>query len=174
MRRRVRMINRWALAAGLWATAAAAGAVGVGDQAPDFVLPGQVDPVHLSAQRGKFVYLDFWASWCAPCRQSFPWMNSLQQRWAAKGLQVIAIDVDTHRDDARRFLAEMSPAFVVAFDARGETPQRYAIQGMPTSMLIDPEGKVVYVQSGFHADEQAALEARLGEALAQRPHRATP
>src|SRR5689334_21183120 len=64
------------------------------------------EPLDLSPLRGRVVYLDFWASWCAPCRQSFPWMESMQQTYAAQGLSVLAINVDHDRADAERFLKE--------------------------------------------------------------------
>jgi len=158
---------RAASVAGLGLWAAWAGALGVGDPAPDFKLYGQRDAVQLAAQRGKLVYLDFWASWCGPCKQSFPWMNQLQSKYGAQGLQVIAVNVDTSIADARRFLDGMPANFTVAFDARGETPRRYEIKGMPTSMLISPEGKVLYVHNGFRADEQVLIEAQISQALAQ-------
>ncbi len=146
-----------------WAGQAAA--VGVGDKAPDFRLPGTSDEVVLSGQNGKLVYLDFWASWCGPCRQSFPWMNSLQSRFGPQGLRVIAINVDTSIDAAKKFLADVPAQFAVAFDSRGLTPRSYAIKGMPTSMLIAPDGQVLYVHVGFRPDERAVLESKIVQAL---------
>lgn len=140
-------------------------AVGVGDKAPDFRLPGTRDEVHLSGQSGKLIYLDFWASWCGPCRQSFPWMNSLQDRFGPQGLRVIAVNVDTSIDAARKFLAEVPAQFAVAFDSRGLTPRSYAIKGMPTSMLISPDGQVLYVHVGFRPEERAVLESKIVQAL---------
>ncbi len=118
-------------------------------EAPDFSLDGRGAQVNLSALRGKYVYLDFWASWCAPCKKSFPWMGALQQRFGAAGLQVVAINVDTRRSDADQFLAAMPAAFTVAFDPTGATPKKYAIKGMPSSVLIDPAGKIIATHTGF-------------------------
>jgi thiol-disulfide isomerase/thioredoxin len=144
-------------------------AVSPGEPAPDFQLPGLRSAVALSAQRGKVVYLDFWASWCGPCKQSFPWMNELQSRFGPQGLQVIAINVDASPEDARRFLNEVPAGFVVAFDARGQTPRSYAIKGMPSSVLIAPDGQVLSVHSGFRSDERALLEAQVSQALSRLP-----
>lgn len=174
------MINRysWArrvlAAVGLFAWAGWVGAVSVGDAAPDFHLPGLRDNVKLAALQGKLVYLDFWASWCGPCKQSFPWMNELQARFGAQGLQVIAVNVDTNADDARRFLADVPARFTVAFDTQGDTPRRYAIKGMPTSVLITPDGKVMHVHSGFRPEDRAALELQIQQALTTAARRTTP
>lgn len=148
-----------------------AGAVTVGDAAPDFDLPlastlsGRDSRLLLSDLRGKVVYLDFWASWCAPCKQSFPWMNTLQERYGARGLEVVAVNVDALPEDARRFLVAVPARFRVPLDSRGGTPRSYAIKGMPTSFLIGADGKVLSVHSGFRAEESADLESRIAQAL---------
>ncbi|HEU4851181.1 MAG TPA: TlpA disulfide reductase family protein [Telluria sp.] len=136
-----------------------------GEPAPPFSLPGSGGTVSLDAYRGKFVYVDFWASWCAPCKRSFPWMGELQRRYADQGLVVVAINVDASRADADRFLAATPPAFAVAFDPTGATPKHYAIKGMPSSVLVDPQGKVVFQHAGFTADTPRELEAKIGQAV---------
>lgn len=136
-----------------------------GGDAPDFALDGRGAPVKLADLRGKFVYLDFWASWCAPCKRSFPWMASLQQRFGAAGLQVVAINVDTRRLDADQFLAATPAAFVIAYDPTGATPKKYAIKGMPSSVLIDPSGKIIASHTGFTADTPAQVERDIELAL---------
>lgn len=156
------------LAMALWAAAGQAAALAPGDPAPDFELPGWQQRVQLSAWRGQFVYLDFWASWCGPCKQSFPWMNGLQTRFGAQGLTVLAVGLDSHIEDAQRFLAETSPRFAVAFDTQGVTPRQYAVKGMPTSLLIGPDGKVLWVHRGFHPDERAELEALIARQIDPR------
>ncbi len=153
------MLAALLLAASLSAHAAAAG------DAPDFALDGHGAPVKLADLRGKFVYLDFWASWCAPCKRSFPWMASLQQRYGAAGLQVVAINVDTRRFDADQFLAATPAAFVIAYDPAGATPKKYAIKGMPSSVLIDPAGKIIATHTGFTADTPAQVERDIELAL---------
>ena len=154
------------LGAALLSLSAWACALGPGDSAPDFQLPGQHEPVQLSVLRGKLVYLDFWASWCGPCKQSFPWMNELQAKFGGRGLQVLAVNVDVHPEDAQRFLADTPAHFSLAFDPQGQTPRLYAIKGMPTSVLIGPDGKVLLTHSGFRPEDRAELEQRIGQALA--------
>jgi thiol-disulfide isomerase/thioredoxin len=146
--------------------ASAAHAIEPGTAAPEIALAGAQGPVSLAALKGKVVYVDFWASWCGPCRQSFPWMNALQARYAAKGLQVVGVNVDARRADADRFLAEVPATFAIGFDAQGDTPRRYAIKGMPTSVLIGADGKVIQVHNGFRDEDRKALEAAIDGALA--------
>jgi thiol-disulfide isomerase/thioredoxin len=158
-----------ALALTAGALAANATAAGTGERAPAFSLPTATgDSVALSGLAGKVVYVDFWASWCAPCRRSFPWMNELHQRYAGRGLVIVAINVDRSRVDAERFLAQYPAAFGVVYDPAGASPAAYAVPGMPTSYLIDPRGTIVHVEQGFGDDRKAALEARIRALLGDR------
>ena len=140
-------------------------AVEVGDVAPGFDLTGRSGAVKLSDYRGKTVYLDFWASWCGPCKQSFPWMNDMQSRYGAKGLRVVGINLDQKGDDARDFLKETTASFDVAFDQSGKTPKSFAIKGMPTSVLIGPDGRVLSIHSGFKPEQKTELEQQIKQAL---------
>lgn len=139
--------------------------VEVGQQAPDFDLAGQQGNVKLSDYKGKAVYLDFWASWCGPCKQSFPWMNEMQAKYAAQGFAVVGINVDAKQADATRFLQQTPAKFDVAFDAKGLSPRSYGVKGMPTSVLIGSDGKVLAVHAGFKEEERATLEDTIKAAL---------
>lgn len=138
----------------------------VGHLAPRFDLPGRTGAVSLDAYKGKVVYLDFWASWCVPCKQSFPWMNAMQERYRDQGLRVVAINVDQKNDDASSFLKDNPASFDIAFDPAGKTPMVYDNKGMPGSVLIGPDGKVLMVHSGFKQQERAELERQIQLALA--------
>nr|WP_245714236.1 TlpA disulfide reductase family protein [Janthinobacterium psychrotolerans] len=152
-------------ACALFALPAPASALETGTPAPAFTLSGPDGAVKLEQYRGKLVYLDFWASWCGPCRQSFPWMNEMQARYGSQGLQIVGINVDAKADDARSFLGTTPARFAVAFDPSGATPRAYGVKGMPSSVLIGPDGKVLFEHSGFRAADREALESRIKTAL---------
>ncbi len=141
--------------------AASAHALERGSVAPAFDLDGTKGAVKLAKYQGKLVYLDFWASWCGPCRQSFGWMNEMQAKYAAQGFQVIAINVDEKKDDALRFLASNPASFAIAFDPGGTTPLTYRVMGMPTSLLIGTDGKVILEHMGFKDADKIALEEKI-------------
>ena len=165
------------VAAVLLAAPAGAQAVSPGDTAPAFVLPAlDGGTVSLEAERGRVVWLDFWASWCAPCRQSFPWMSTMQRRLGERGLTVIAVSVDARLADVQRFVAREAPAFAIALDPTGAIAARYAVRTMPSSVLIDADGRVLAVHAGFRASEADGLERRIERALdaSKRPLDAGP
>lgn len=114
----------------------------------------------------KATYVDFWASWCAPCRLSFPWMNEMHDRLGPAGLRIVAINLDRKEADARRFLAQWPPRFEIAFDPAAESARRLNIQAMPTSMLVGADGRILFTHKGFRPEERASLEERLRAALA--------
>ncbi len=153
----------WLLALG----AAPATAVGVGDTAPGFSLPtASGEPMVLDALRGRVVYVDFWASWCGPCRRSFPWMNEMQNRYRDRGFTIVAVNVDKKRADADRFLQANAARFAVVYDPEGKAPLAYDVAGMPSSYLIDRNGKVVAVEAGFLDERAAAREGAIRSLLA--------
>jgi thiol-disulfide isomerase/thioredoxin len=138
-----------------------------GQPAPAFALPtAKGDVVALDKLRGKVVYVDFWASWCGPCRRSFPWMNEMQQKYGPRGFAVVAINVDKKRSDAERFLVQNPASFTVVYDEAGSTPTAYGVKGMPSSYLIDARGNVTFVERGFLDENKAELENRVAALVA--------
>jgi thiol-disulfide isomerase/thioredoxin len=134
----------------------------VGQLAPDFEIKNeQGKSTSLNALKGQVVYLDFWASWCGPCRQSFPWMNNLQSKYASKGFQVIAVNVDAKQEDAKKFLAQVQGNFKIVYDSNGLTPKLYGVKGMPTSYLIDKNGRVVFEHQGFNQSKTNLIEKEI-------------
>ncbi|NTW11145.1 MAG: TlpA family protein disulfide reductase [Chlorobiaceae bacterium] len=143
-------------------------AIGAGSSAPDFELPGAKGNVKLSGAAGSVVYLDFWASWCGPCRQSFPWMNAMQEKYRAQGLQVIGVNLDAKNEDVQKFLSQLPAKFAVAFDSKGSIPKVYGVKGMPTSFLIGRDGKIILEHAGFKEGDRESLEQQIKSALEAR------
>lgn len=137
----------------------------VGQRAPSFEVPGASGAVRLADMKGKVVYVDFWASWCAPCKQSFPWMNDMQAKYGPHGLQVVGVTVDKKREDAEKFLSSTPAKFLIAYDTTGKVAETYKPQGMPTSFLIGADGVVRAVHVGFRDGDKAALEREIQAAL---------
>lgn len=138
-----------------------------GQKAPNFSLEGAAGPVILEAQAGKVVYVDFWASWCGPCRQSFPWLNDMQKMYGPQGFAVMGVNVDKKRDDADKFLAVTPAQFTVAFDPAGKTPKEWQVMGMPSSYLVGRDGKIKLLHAGFRDADRSELEAKIKQALAE-------
>ena len=145
--------------------AAPAQALDIGSAAPTFSLSSNRGKLDSASLKGKLVYVDFWASWCVPCKQSFPWMNEMHAKYADRGLHVLAINVDAKAADAEKFLTQVPAKFQVAFDASGQTPKQFAVKSMPSSYLIDGDGRAVYVHTGFRESDKNAIEAAIVAAL---------
>jgi len=146
-----------------------ASGVVVGHAAPAVRLPelSGAGEVSLESLRGKVVYLDFWASWCGPCRVSFPLLEQLREELGPDGFEVLAINVDEVESDARRFLSEVPVSYPVVRDADGITPQTFGILGMPTGYLIDRQGIVREVHQGFRKSDGAKLRTAVVELLGE-------
>jgi cytochrome c biogenesis protein CcmG, thiol:disulfide interchange protein DsbE len=128
----------------------------------------QAADLDLSAYRGQVVYLDFWASWCGPCKQSFPWMEIMQDTYDRQGLTVIAINLEMDRADADKFLDRFRPTFEVRFDPTGKLAAFYQVHAMPSSVLIDRHGVTRFTHEGFRTIDTAAYEAQVKELLAEK------
>ena len=152
------------LASICFASLLAAGSA-IADSAPSFTLPGKQSEVSLENSRGSVVYVDFWASWCTPCRKSFPWMNEMQTRYEKDGLQIIAINLDESREQAEAFLAKNGVDFTVAFDPDGQTASDFSVMAMPSSFLIDRNGEIIHRHIGFRQKDKNVIENSIREAL---------
>ncbi len=144
-------------------------AVSIGDKAPDFNIPRLETKgmISLKQYRGKVVYVDFWASWCGPCRQSLPALNKIRKEFRSKGFEVIAINLDEERDDAMEFLKEFPVAYPTARDTSGKVPEAYGLVGMPTAYLVDRKGNIQMVHEGFKKTDGAPLKAKIKKLLNQ-------
>ncbi len=120
----------------------------------------------LDKHKGKVIYLDFWASWCGPCRKSFPWMNKIQKKYKQQGFSVISVNLDANKDLAIKFLNETPAFFTVIYDPRGKLAKHFKIQGMPSSMLIARDGKIKFRHTGFFTKKISQYQQEIEQLLA--------
>ena len=123
------------------------------------------DAIDLDRFRGRIVVVDFWASWCAPCRRSFPWLNELQARYRDRGLVIIGVNVDRDRVDAENFLRDTPARFEIVYDPRGALAAKYELPGMPTSLVFGPTGELIARHVGFRDSMREERERELKDLL---------
>lgn len=145
------------------ASAARVNALAPGALAPAFTLPAREGEVSLESLRGRIVYVDFWASWCEPCRRSFAWMGALHEKYGDR-LAIVAIDLDRRREDADAFLGKNPAAFTIAFDPAGRVAEAFHVAAMPSSFVLGPDGRILHAQAGFDPKKTAEIEALLAAA----------
>jgi cytochrome c biogenesis protein CcmG, thiol:disulfide interchange protein DsbE len=141
--------------------AASANAYNIGDRVTAVSLDGLNAKVAIPSNAKRWQYVDFWASWCAPCKQSFPWMNGVRDTFAKRNIDIVAVNVDSKRSDADRFLKQVDAKVPLAFDASGALPKAFAVKSMPSAYLIDPEGRVRWIHRGFREGDGAKIEAEI-------------
>lgn len=117
--------------------------------------------------QGKVLYLDFWASWCAPCQESFPYMNWLVADFSGRGLSVVAVNVDHDRERANAFLRRFGGRVPIVFDPSGAIAARFRVQAMPTSLLLDRSGRVRFTHAGFFPDRLSQYDNQITQLLAE-------
>jgi thiol-disulfide isomerase/thioredoxin len=123
----------------------------------------------VSEREGKVVIVDFWASWCVPCRRSFPWMNAMMEKYADDGLVIVAVNLDKDRDAAEAFLAEIPANFEIEFDPEASIAREYGVEAMPNSFVFGRDGELVARHLGFKVAKQDEYEAVLVQALGDTP-----
>ena len=114
----------------------------------------------LSGLKGKVVFLNFWATWCPPCRAEMPAMEKLYQRFRDEGLEFLTVNIQEHKRTVEEFMKEMKLSFPVALDSMGEAAALYGIRGIPTTYIIDRNGAIIaMVVGGREWDSQAMMDA---------------
>jgi thiol-disulfide isomerase/thioredoxin len=119
----------------------------------------------LSAYRGKVVVVDFWASWCAPCRRSFPWLDSMQRKYGEDGLVVIGINEDNEPEDAEAFLNAFPVTFRIIADQDGKLAREFGLVAMPSSFVIGRDGELAVRHLGFKSAKENEYETTLRRLL---------
>lgn len=135
--------------------------------APAFSVASETGKLNLADFKGKVVYIDFFASWCSPCRSSFKWLNETHERHAANGLVILAINVDKESDLAAQFLKQNPAKFRIGYDAEGSVAKTYQLKGMPSSYLIDRKGQLRATHIGFRDKDRVARADEITSLLAE-------
>ena len=145
-------------------------ALEAGDRAPDFAIPALSGSgmVGLSEYRGKIVYLDFWASWCAPCLVALPTFETLRHELPERQFQVLAVNLDRDLERARKFLRDHKVGYPSGTDPEGQVADTFELDTMPTSFLIDRNGVVRYVHRGFRNGDIDEIRAQIRKLLRKR------
>jgi peroxiredoxin len=137
-------------AAALLTAGAAFAGVQKGQRAPEFSLPSlKGTTVTLGSMKGKVVLVDFWAQWCEPCKKELPQLDRLAKEYAAKGVVIVAVNIDKQRDNAERMVKQLGVSLPVLLDPAGSVAGTYDLPKMPTSFVIDKKGIVRFVNEGF-------------------------
>ena len=142
------------------------GKLAVGSRVPGFTLSRVDAPGHLalSSLRGKVVVLNFWASWCVPCKQEAPLLESASKRWRARGVVVLGVDSRDFTGDARRFMRKYQLTYPVVRDGSGSRADSYGVDGYPETFFIGPDGRLSRHLVGQIAS-RAQLDAGIRKAL---------
>ncbi len=153
----------------LSAVSSIAAAIEEGDKAPNIDLPSiyaDHPAITTASLEGKTVYVDFWASWCAPCLTSLPLYNDMYNKYKDQGLEIVAINVDNPIEDGLDFLSDTPLDFLIPADPDGEAAELFEVIGMPTSYLIEPDGTVKLVHVGFRQGDIVSIEEAIQASLA--------
>jgi|SRR5579864_6433707 len=137
--------------------------------APDVALQradGEI--VHLAAYQGHVLLVDFWASWCVPCKASFPALDALYREYGPRGFEVLAVNLDERRRDADAFLKDRPHQMTVVFDPQGASPVAFGVKGMPSSFVIDKAGTIRFMHMGYSSDVEQSYRQEINQLLAER------
>lgn len=136
------------------------------EPSPDFTLASNKgDNLRLAEQRGDVIMLNFWASWCGPCRKEMPLLNDLHARYEAAGFQVWGVNVDAKRADAEQMLGKIPVDFPVLFDSASDVSKLFGVDAMPTSVFIDRGGKVRHIHRGYRDGDEADYKKIIKELI---------
>ena len=161
----------WCTAVGAALTLAAAGAhaLDAGAKMPEIGLNDlSGKPVNLASLAGKVVVIDFWATWCAPCKEELPVLQNLYKKYGSQGLVIVGVSVDKDAANLPSFLKKLGVTFPIVHDANHAVSGRYAPPRMPSSYIVDRKGIVKYVHGGFRADDAPVFEKQIQGLLAAK------
>ena len=144
----------------------------VGEKAPDFMLKTlQGKKIRLHDLRGQVVLLDFWASWCGPCKLEMPYLNMLQKIYGREGFKVVAVNIDNKFPNAVKFIEKTGVKLVVLWDGKKQVVKSYDVDTMPTSFLIDQTGTIRHINSGFQTEDFQSYKKQTARLLNNKARR---
>lgn len=159
------LLRRVAALSALVAGAAMA-AIAPSSTAPDFTLHTMNGPnMRLQEQRGKVVMINFWATWCGPCRQEMPHLNRLYDKYRASGFVLMGVNVDDDTGNAAAVAAKLGVGFPVLLDTDKQVSRLYDLSTMPSTVLIDRDGKVRFVHRGYLSGYEDVYDKQIRELL---------
>lgn len=140
----------------------------IGAAAPDFALKSSSGKnLKLSEHRGEVVMINFWATWCGPCRQELPLLNRLHEQYRKTGFTLLGVNIDDRQDAAQDMAKKLGITFPVLFDTDKRVSRLYDVNAMPSTVLIDRDGKVRYIHLGYRAGYETSYETQIRELLKQ-------
>ena len=160
------LLTALALSLACAAAAGPAGATAVDQSAPDFTLPSAAGPnLRLQEQRGRVVMLNFWATWCGPCKREMPQLNRLYTKYRASGFVLMGVNVDDDPLNAVGVSTKLGVQFPVLFDAKQSVSRLYDLSTMPSTVLIDRDGRVRYIHRGYKDGFEDTYDHQIAELL---------
>jgi len=157
---------RIALALLVSVASAGASATAVSQRAPDFTLPSAAGTnLRLQEQRGQVVMLNFWATWCGPCRREMPQLDRLYEKYRAAGFVLLGVNIDEDRRNAVGLSTKLGLHFPVLFDSKQKVSRLYDLSTMPSTVLIDRDGRVRFVHLGYKDGYEETYEKQVTELL---------
>lgn len=141
----------------------------VGQETPqcEALLANTQQALDLNTYKGKVVLIDFWATWCPPCKKSMPFLNSFRNEKQKDGFEIIAINVDENTEEAKQFLTNNPVDYPIAFDSKGSCPSVFDVKAMPSSYLVDKSGKIRLVHLGFRDGDETIIRQHVTQLLAE-------
>ncbi len=134
--------------------------------APDFTLKSSTGVnVRLAEQHGQVVMLNFWASWCGPCRQEMPLLDGIAKKYGKMGFVLYGINVEQDNTDAKKMLKELGVVFPILFDTESKLSSLYSVEAMPTSVMIDKKGQIRYIDKGYKTGDEDKYRAQIMELI---------
>jgi thiol-disulfide isomerase/thioredoxin len=138
------------------------------DAAPDFTLKSSTgENVRLAEQRGQVVMLNFWASWCGPCRQEMPLLENISKKYGKMGFVLYGINVDQDTTEAKNVLQKIKVNYSILFDPESKLSDLYKVDAMPTSVFIDKKGQIRHIQKGYSAGDEEKYIKQIKELISE-------